>query len=132
MFLEINRTLQFSSKPVRDIIGDLSVENYHEIVPFIVSVKTADKDSFCNVWKNSLEEFNRVNDLFNAEEVSLINGFGNSFGSGDTESQFQLIKMTVDCLGDFEMRAKETARTKGKLKLLLPIYFGVVVSIILI
>ena len=132
LLLEIGRALKGFGKPVRDILNDQRDSGYVVLSPFLNSLCICGDESFGDSWCESLRFFNLEKKLFNPDEMKLLLSFGKNFGYGDTDEQVELIKVTAEYFEEFEKRAGEEALKQGKLKLMLPIYAGMVVCILII
>ncbi len=132
LLLEIGRALKGFGKPVRDILMDQREAEYVVLDPFLNTLCLCEDESFGHSWCESLKVFNAEKKLFSAEEMKLLLSFGKNFGYGDADEQMELIQITTEYFEEFEKSAAIEASKQGKLRLMLPIYAGMVVCILII
>lgn len=132
LLLDIERELKGYGKPVREILFDLRSSDYVVLSTFVNSMCLYEDESFADSWCESLKCFNADKGVFTIDEMHLLMSFGKNFGYGDTEEQLKLIHITTEYFEEYERSAADEASKQGKLKLMLPVYAGLVVCILMI
>lgn len=132
LLLEIGRSLRSFNRPVRDILSEQKSAGYEILMPFIDEICINENESFSSLWHEGLKTFNDKNQIFSNDEMKILISFGNNFGYGDTDEQIELLKFVSSYFEECEKNAAKEAAKEGKLKLMLPIYAGMVACILMV
>lgn len=125
----IKEELRYSLIPISQLIKKLAeLEQFQKLMLYN---KLKLDNSFSVAFNEAIERSTAQNNLLK-EDISIIKGFGESFGFGDLESQLSLCTRTAEQLEYNIKTAKDKYSNYGKLYKALGISAGAVLILLLI
>lgn len=121
LFNSLVTEIEFSKAEITKILGRFSDEPSMKTLSFLRGFKeTGDYDDFHALWSEAVSAF----PYYKREEKEKMLQLGTFLGTTDVNNQMSMIRLYLNCFGEYRERARSEYEKQGRIYSLLGLFIG--------